>query len=49
MELFIAAAAIAVAVVVYCCLRAGDLEREWMEEMQKREEMDAGRTGRWPG
>lgn len=46
MVLLIAVAAIVVAVIVCYCLKAGELEQQWMGEMRKREEMDAGRTGR---
>lgn len=46
MKGIIAAAGVFVAVILYCCIRLGAQEDRWMEEMRRREEIDAGRNGR---
>lgn len=46
MKGIIAAAGIFAAVMLYCCVRAGAQGDRQMEEMQRREEMDAGGKGK---
>lgn len=43
MKGIVAAAGVLLAVILYCCIRAGAQEDGWMEEMRRRGEMDAER------